>query len=278
MSDQDNDRLDDIRAHANKTRAAAAAIEAASAASASEKKVKGKKWNRTFKPSKRYKAQLNRRGIRTEKRSISDALKLLKEFKGAKFDESMEIHIKLGVNPKKSDQQVRGTFVFPHGIGKSKRVICFAEGNLAEEAKAAGAMEVGGEDLAKKIQGGWLDFDVVVAHPSMMRYVGRLGKILGPKKMMPNPKEGSVTPQVANAVKEFSGGKAKYRVDDGANVHVTFGKKSFSEEQLQENLEAFLNHLKSVKPQAAKGTFIMSASVATTMSAGVAIDVGAYVA
>lgn len=272
----DDDVKEEIRARANKARDAASAIEAATAATESEKKVKKKRYNRRFKPSKRYKASEKQRGERTETHSIEDGLKLVKEFKAAKFDESMELHVKLGVNPKKSDQQVRGTFSFPHGIGQSKRVICFAEGPAAAEAKEAGAMEVGGEELAKKIQDGWLDFDVVIAHPAMMRHVGRLGKVLGPKKLMPNPKEGSVTPNVGVAVREFSGGKAKYRVDDGANLHLIFGKRSFEIEALAENLSSFLKHLMGVKPTAAKGNFIESASIASTMSPGVSIDVGQY--
>lgn len=274
MSDTD-DKQDEIRARASAARDTAAAIEAAAAAT-SEKKPKGKRFNRTFKPSKRYRALKQRRGERVERRPIGDAIKLVKEFKGAKFDETVELHVRLGVNTKKSDQQIRGTFVFPHGIGQSKRVVCFAEGPAAQAAQEAGAIEVGGEDLAKKIQDGWLDFDVVVAHPSMMRHVGRLGKILGPKKLMPNPKEGSVTANVAEAVREFKGGKAKFRVDDGGNIHVMCGKKSFSAEQLVENIVAFLNYLKTLKPQSSRGTFIQSASVCSTMSPGVMVDVGEY--
>ena len=270
----DDDRREEIMERANKAREATAAIEAASAAT--EEKVRKKRYNRTFKPSKRYRAALKRRGERTEPREILEAIKLLKELKNVKFDESFELHVKLGVNPKKSDQQVRGTFVFPHGVGKSKRVIAFAEGPVAEAAKDAGAIEVGGAELAKKISDGWLDFDVVIAHPSMMRHVGRLGKILGPKKLMPNPKEGSVTPNVGQAVKEFQGGKMKFRVDDGSVVHIVFGKKSFDAEKLHENLVAFMKHLKSVKPTGAKGVFFQSAAIATTMSPGVSIDISAY--
>lgn len=270
----DDDRGDEIRERAQAARSTADAIEAASASS-EPKKSRRKKFNRTFKPSKRYRAAAKRRGDRTEVHAVDSAIGMLKEFKAAKFDESVEVHVRLGVNPKKADQQVRGTFVFPHGVGQSKRVIAFAEGPLAEEAKDAGAIEVGGAELAKKIKDGWLDFDVVVAHPAMMRYVGSLGKILGPKKLMPNPKEGSVTPNVGQAVKEFSGGKMKYRLDDGSVIHMVFGKKSFDNQKLTENLEAFLNHLKATKPTGAKGLFFTSAAVATTMSPGVAIDISA---
>jgi len=276
VADTENDKQDEIRQRAHAARSTAAAIDAAAAATADEKKTKGKRWNRSFKPSKRYRGAQRRRGERTTRHSMADAVKLVKEFKAVKFDESLELHVKLGVNPKKSDQQLRGTFVFPHGIGKSKRVICFAEGPMADAARDAGAVEVGGEDLAQRIQEGWLEFDVVVAHPAMMRHVGRLGKILGPKKLMPNPKEGSVTPNVAAAVKEFQGGKAKFRVDDGANVHLTFGKRSFEDDKLVENLTAFLRHLKTLKPQTARGMFIQSAAICSTMSPGVALDVGAY--
>jgi large subunit ribosomal protein L1 len=275
MSDETNDLQEEIRARANAAKSVGAAIEAA-AADVGTKKEKGKKWNRRFKPSKRTRGARKARGERTQAHSLNDAVKMVKGFKATKFDESMELHVKLGVDPKKSDQQVRGTYVFPHGIGITKRVICFAEGPAAEQAKDAGAMEVGGEELAKKIQGGWFDFDVVIAHPAMMRHVGKLGKILGPKKLMPNPKEGSVTPRVAEAVKEFSGGKAKYRVDDTANLHIMFGKRSFDDQKLVENLEGFFTHLQGIKPTTARGTFIQNAFISSTMGPGVRVDVGGY--
>ena len=271
----DEDQREEFRERAKAASAAKDAIEAAAAATEiDKKKSKGKKYNRKFKPSKRYRATLASRGDRITKHPIKEALKLVKSMKPAKFDESMELHLLLGVDAKKSDQQVRGTFVFPHGIGKTKRVIAFAEGPAAQEAQAAGAMVVGGDDLAKRILDGWLDFDVVVAHPGMMRVVGKLGKVLGPKKLMPNPKEGSVTPQVAQAVKEFMGGKAKYRVDDGGNLHVVFGKRSFSDDKLEENLNAFLEHVNTLKPSGAKGAFVLGGSIAATMSAGVTLDLG----
>jgi large subunit ribosomal protein L1 len=276
MADSEQEQRDDIRRRAGAAKSVAGAIEAAAAASAGDGKKKGKKWNRRFKPSKRTRAARSARGNRIQAHPIPKAIAMVKGFKAANFDESMEIHIKLGIDVKKSDQQVRGTFVFPHGVGKSKRVIVFAEGAMAEEAVEAGALEVGGEELAKKIQGGWFDFDVVIAHPAMMRVVGRLGKLLGPKKLMPNPKEGSVTPRVAQAVREFSGGKAKYRADDKGNLHVAFGKRSFSDEMLAENLIQLLEHLQTVKPTTARGTFIQGGYIASTMSPGVAIDVGAF--
>ncbi len=272
----DNDQQDEIRARVSATKSVEGALEAAAAAAATEKKPRKKKYNRRFKPSKRTRAARLARGERMDRHAIPKAIAMVKGFKAAKFDETMEIHLGLGIDSKKSDQQVRGTFVFPHGVGKSKRVICFAEGAAAEEAREAGALEVGGDELAKKITDGWFDFDVVIAHPAMMRVVGRLGKVLGPKKLMPNPKEGSVTPRVAQAVKEFSGGKAKYRVDDKGNMHVAFGKRSFTDEQLTENLTSFLNHLLTVKPNTSRGTFIATGYVASTMSPGVGIDVGPF--
>jgi large subunit ribosomal protein L1 len=267
-----NDIRDEIRARSAAKATTEAALAAASAASTD--KPKKKRFNRKFKPSKRYRASKQLRGERLDKKSIPDALKLMKTFKPAKFDESIELHLKLGVDAKKSDQQVRGTFVFPNGIGQSKRVVCFAEGPAAQQAREAGALEVGGEELAKKIEGGWFDFDVVVAHPGMMRIVGRLGKVLGPKKLMPNPKEGSVTPNVAQACREFGGGKAKYRVDDGGNLHVIFGKRSFPDQKLQENLDAFLQHVNTLKPTGAKGVFVLGGSISATMSPGVTLDLG----
>jgi len=223
------------------------------------------------KPSKRYRNAATTVD-RNRVHSLSEAVRLLKSFKGAKFDESVEIHVKLGVNPKRPEQQVRGTFVFPHGIGGEKRVIAFAEGPLAKEAEEAGALAVGGPDLAKKISDGWMDFDVVVAHPAMMRHIGRLGRVLGPRGLMPNPKAGTVTADVASAVREFKAGKVEYRLDEGANIHVVAGKKSFDAEKLEENIASFLTHLEAQRPSAAKGNFMMRASIASTMSPGVRIE------
>ena len=224
--------------------------------------------------SKRYRAAVATPGYEKHKRyDIGSALGVLAEFPKPKFDETVELAVRLGIDPKKSDQMVRGSISMPKGIGKTRSVIVFAEGVIAEEAEEAGALEVGGEELAKKIQGGWFDFDVVIAHPAMMRVVGRLGKLLGPKKLMPNPKEGSVTPRVAQAVKEFSGGKAKYRADDKGNLHVGFGKRSFSDEMLVENLMGLFTHLQGVRPTTSRGTFIQAAYIASTMSPGVGVDV-----
>ena len=222
------------------------------------------------KPSKRHRKALAQVDRKTQ-HPLEDAIRILKNFQTVKFDESVEVHVKLGVNPKKPDQQVRGTFVFPHGIGGVKRVIAFAEGPMAEECREAGAVEVGGPDLAKRVSDGWLDFDVVIAHPSMMRHIGRLGRVLGPRGMMPNPKAGTVTTDVAAAVKEFKAGKVEYRLDDGANIHVVAGKKSFESEKLVENIEAFLDYLETVRPAGAKGHFMVRASIASTMSPGIRI-------
>lgn len=186
----------------------------------------------------------------------------------ANFDETVEIAINLGIDPRKSDQLVRGSYSLPHGVGKTVRVIAFCEGADAEAAKEAGAMEVGGEDLAGRIQGGWLDFDVAIAHPSMMKHVGKLGKVLGPKGLMPSPKSGTVTPQVADAVREFAAGKIEFRNDKEGNLCVPVGKASFSAEQLTENIEAFLAHVKSLRPAVVKGVFLEGATVSTTMGVG----------
>src|SRR2546423_86924 len=172
---------------------------------AAAEKAKGDAGPRFRRPKKRPASKRVQSALQVRGYDLEGALGLLKKMKGPKFDESVEVHLKLGIDAKKSDQQIRGTFVFPHGVGQEKRVICFAEGALAEQAKAAGALEVGGAELAKRIEDGWFDFDVVIAHPGMMRVVGKLGKVLGPKKLMPNPKEGSVTPDVVTAVKECKG-------------------------------------------------------------------------
>jgi len=188
---------------------------------------------------------------------MTEALdKLNKVAPKRKFDEAIEIAMKLGIDPKKQGQALRGALTLPHGVGKTNRVIAFAEGPIAEAATDAGAVEVGGDDLAKKIKGGWDDFDVCVAHPSMMRVVGGLGKILGPKGKMPTPKNGTVTPNVVDAIKEFAAGKIEYRADEHGNVHAVMGKRSFDKQMLLDNIAFFVDHIKSVKPTEAKGTYI----------------------
>ena len=188
------------------------------------------------------------------------------------FDETVEIAFNLNVDPKYADQQVRGAVVLPHGTGKTKRVLVFAKGDNIKAAEEAGADFVGSEELVAKIQGGWSDFDVVVATPDMMGQVGRLGKILGPKGLMPNPKVGTVTPNVAEAVKNAKSGQIRYRNDKNGIIHTTIGKANFSEVQLKENLQALLAALNKAKPTTAKGIFIKKVSISTTMGAGVAVD------
>ncbi len=204
---------------------------------------------------------------------VTEAVEVLLNFESAKFDETVEIAVKLGIDPKNSQQNVRGAFSLPHGIGKQTRVIAFAEGPAAAEAEAAGASAVGGEDLAKKILDGWLDFDVAIAHPAMMRHVGKLGRVLGPHGKMPSPKSGTVTDNVGQAVKEFVAGKVEFRSDGGGNVHAPMGKKSFKKDQLVDNVEAFLEHLRSVKPASAKGVYLQKAAISATMSPGVRLSV-----
>ena len=188
----------------------------------------------------------NRRNLEKvpEKASqVSEAVAALKQFEDAKFDESVELSMKLGIDPKNSNQIVRGAFSLPHGIGKEVTVIAFCEGEAASGALEAGALEAGGEELAQKVLDGWLGFDVAIAHPSMMRHVGKLGKLLGPHSKMPSPKSGTVTDDVVGAVKEFRAGKVEFRNDDHGNIHAVMGKKSFSAEQLTENIEAFIEHI-----------------------------------
>ncbi len=203
---------------------------------------------------------------------MAAAFSTLKAMRKAKFDETVECVVRLGVDPKKSDQMVRGAVSLPNGLGKTVRVVVFAEGAAAEAAKAAGAMEVGGEELGARVEGGWTDFDIVIAHPAMMKVVGKLGRVLGPQGKMPSPKSGTVTPNVAQAVKEFQAGKVEFRVDAGGNVHVPIGKLSFTPQQLEENARAFLDFVVSVKPASAKGHFIRNVSVSSTMSPGFKVE------
>ena len=205
--------------------------------------------------------------------SPKEAVELVKKTTVTKFDSSVETSVRLGINPKYADQQVRGAMVLPHGTGKSKKVLVFAEGAKAEEAKAAGADYVGGDDMVAKIQGGWFDFEVCVATPNMMGKVGRLGKLLGPKGLMPNPKVGTVTMDVAKAINEIKAGKVEYRADKAGNVQAMIGKSSFSEEALLDNYIALVTTLIKVKPSGAKGQYIKSVTLSTTMGPGVKIDV-----
>lgn len=206
---------------------------------------------------------------------ISEAIALAKQTGKAKFDATVEVALRLGVDPRKADQMVRGTVNLPNGTGKTARVVVFAAGPAAEAAKAAGADEVGSDDLVAKIAGGWTDFDAAVATPDQMGKVGRLGKILGPRGLMPNPKTGTVTMDVAKAVSDIKGGKIEFRVDKHSNLHFIIGKVSFTDEQLAENLHAALDEIGRLKPSAAKGRYIKKATMSTTMGPGIALDVTA---
>ena len=205
-------------------------------------------------------------------RELDQALQSLRKAAFAKFDETVEISLRLGVNPKHADQMVRGTVVLPHGTGKSKRVLVLAAGEKIKEAETAGADTVGGPELVEKIQGGWLEFDAVIATPDMMREVGKLGRVLGPRGMMPNPKTGTVTFDVAHAVQEIKAGKVEFRVDKTAIIHVPVGKLSFEDTKLHENTLALVQAVLRAKPAAAKGKYLISVHVASTMGPGVQVD------
>ena len=201
------------------------------------------------------------------------AIKAVKSFKGPKFDQSVEACAHLGIDPRHADQQLRGSISFPKGVGRSARVVCFCADDKVDEAKAAGAVEAGGEELVAKIDGGWMEFDVAVASPDMMRVVSRLGRALGPKGLMPSPKAGTVTPDVLTAVKEYSAGKLEYRNDDGGNIHCVIGKMSFSEGDLLENLEFFIDTINKIRPAAAKGHYLKRLTISATMTPGIQVTV-----
>ncbi len=203
--------------------------------------------------------------------SIDSAIEILKKSE-IKFDQTLEIHMNLGVDPKHSDQVVRGTVVLPHGTGKKVRILVFCKDNNLQIAKDSGAEFVGGDDLAQKIIGGWLDFDAVVATPDMMPVIGKVAKILGPRGLMPSPKSGTVTPNVANVIKELKAGKIQYRVDKGANVHAPCGKLSFSVEALRENVLTVIDSVKKAKPQTSKGIYIKSLSLSATMTPSLKLE------
>ena len=204
--------------------------------------------------------------------SLQDAIPLVQSIKFAKFDESVELAMRLGVNPKHADQMVRGTVVLPHGLGRSKRVLVIASSEKQTEAQEAGADTVGGDEMVEKIQKGWMDFDAVVATPDMMRSVGKLGRILGPRGLMPNPKTGTVTVYVKKAVEEIKAGKVEYRVDKAGVIHAPIGKVSFPAQKLIENAQALASSVVKAKPVAAKGKYVKSVAVSSTMGPGVRID------
>jgi large subunit ribosomal protein L1 len=221
---------------------------------------------------KKYRASADLLGKAGAVKELSEAVRLVKQTARAKFDETIVVSSHLGVDPRHSDQLVRGTVVLPHGTGKSLRVLVLAKGDKQIEAKEAGADHVGAEDFVKRIQDGWLDVDAIVATPDMMGEVGKLGKVLGPRGLMPNPKSGTVSFDVAKAVRELKAGKIEFRVDKGANVHAPVGKASFSEDKLLENAATFLRELVRAKPAAAKGTYIKSLTMSATMGPGVTLD------
>ena len=206
--------------------------------------------------------------------SIEEGIDILYKFPMAKFDETVECAVRLGVDPRHSDQMVRSTVVLPHGTGKTVRVIVFARGEHETAARQSGADFVGAEDLVDKIQGGWLEFDVAIATPDMMKIVGKLGKILGARGLMPNPKSGTVTFDIANAIRDAKAGKIEFRVDKEGNIHVPLGKKSFDKIKIKENMIAFIDAIVRVKPASAKGTYIKSITLSSTMSPGIKIDKG----
>jgi large subunit ribosomal protein L1 len=221
--------------------------------------------------SKRFK-QASEAYDREKLHSIEDAVGILKDFPDLKFDETVDLAINLGVDPKHADQMVRGAIVMPHGTGKSVRILVFAKGDKEREASDAGADHVGAEELAKKIQGGWLEFDRVIATPDMMGVVGRLGKVLGPRGLMPNPKLGTVTPDVGRAVAEQKSGKVEYRVDKNGIIHCPIGKRSFEHDQLVGNATALMGALMKAKPAASKGTYVKRVGISTTMGPGIKVD------
>lgn len=223
------------------------------------------------KQSKRFRALTGKQP--KEALPLGDAVTKLKSFDGTKFDQSVEISMRLGIDHTQADQIVRGSLVLPHGIGKEQRVVVFAKGPQATAAQEAGADEVGDDDLAKKILGGWTDFDVCIAAPDMMKVVGPLGRVLGPRGLMPSPRAGTVTPDVANAVSEYKAGKVEFRNDKGGNIHAIVGKLSFDSEKLGDNVQAFIDKIVSLKPSAVKGVYVKGVHLSATMSPSVRLAV-----
>jgi len=220
--------------------------------------------------SKRYRSEVQQ--LSKEPVSLAEAVEKVKSLNSVKFDQSVECVVHLGIDTKQADQLVRGSISLPHGIGRQKKVVAFCEDSQAEAAKQAGAIEAGCDELIKKVSDGWTNFDVAIASPKVMGRVGKLGRILGPQGKMPSPKNGTVTNDVATAVAEFAAGKMEFRNDAGGNIHMVVGKQSFAAEKLLENIEAFLAHIKKVKPASAKGTYIKKVCISATMSPSVMID------
>jgi large subunit ribosomal protein L1 len=229
----------------------------------------------SHKTGKKYSAAFNQ--VERKPYALEEAVPLVKKIKFAKFDETVELHMRLGVDPKHADQMVRGTVVLPNGLGKSKTVLVIASGDKLREATEAGADFVGGEDMVTKIQSeNWTGFDAVIATPDMMRSVGKLGKVLGPRGLMPNPKTGTVTTDIANAVKEVKAGKVEFRVDKTGVIHVPVGKISFDQQKLVENANSLMSAVVKAKPAAAKGKYVKSVTICSTMGPGVSLDTSPY--
>jgi len=221
--------------------------------------------------SKRYRQAVEK--IPAEPVPVRQAVEILQQFPPSKFDATVELVVRLGIDPKKADQALRGAVSLPHGIGANRQVVAFCEENDVEAAKRAGAVDAGCDELIEKIQGGWADFDVAVASPSVMKKVSRLGRILGPQGKMPSPKSGTVTEDIVQAVKDYSAGKVEYRNDEGGNLHLPVGKTSFDADKLSENVESFLAYIRKMKPASAKGTYIKNACLSATMTPAVRLDV-----
>lgn len=221
------------------------------------------------KKSKRYRAAIEKQP--KDALPLSEAVSALKKFDQTKFDQTVEVHMRLGVDPNQADQIIRGSLVLPNGIGKQQRVIVFAKGDAAKAAEEAGADEVGQEDLAKKIKDGWTDFDVCIAAPDMMGLVGPLGRVLGPRGLMPSPRAGTVTPDVAKVVAEYKAGKVEFRNDKGGNIHAMVGKMSFDADKLVENIQTFIQFIEGLRPQSIKGAYVKGIAICATMSPSVRV-------
>ncbi len=223
------------------------------------------------KRSKRYNQCIEK--VPEEKQNVAEAVNVIKSFPQTKFDPTVELSMQMGIDPRQSDQRLRGAISLPNGIGKSRKVIAFCEGQDTEQAKQAGAIEAGADELIQKVQDGWTDFDVALSTPAMMKKVSKLGRVLGPQGKMPSPKAGTVTDDVLSAVREYSAGKVEFRNDDGGNIHATVGRAGFPPEKLVENIEYFITQIKKMRPATTKGAYIKRACLSTTMSPSVELDV-----